>query len=50
MGVEVFLGDPEVPVEEVEELLLHEVDFGDGEAKVLVASYGGVPGPVLVLG
>ena len=49
MGVEVFRGDPEIPVEKVEELFLHEVDFGDGEAEVFVSSYSGVPSPVLVL-
>ena len=49
MGVEVFWGNPEIPVKKVEELLLHKVNFGDGEAKVFVSPYGGVPGPVLVL-
>jgi hypothetical protein len=50
VGEEVGLGHVEVPVEETKELLLHEVDFGDAEAKVVVAADGGVTGPVLVLG
>lgn len=49
VGVEVVLCDAEVPVEEVEELLLHEVDLVVGEAEALVAADGGVAGPVLVL-
>lgn len=41
--------DAEVPVEEEEELLLHEVDLGDGEAEVVVAAHSAVASPVLVL-
>lgn len=47
---EVGLANVEVPVEKAEELLLHEVDFGDAEAEVVVAADGSVAGPVLVLG
>lgn len=50
MEVKVLGVDAEVPVEKEEELLLHEVDLGDGEAKVLVAANRAVAGPVLVLG
>jgi len=50
VGVEIIFTDVEVPVEEEEELLLHEVDFGSGETEVLVASDFGVLGPMLVLG
>jgi len=50
VGEQVGLGHVEVPVEQTEKLLLHEVDFGDAEAKVVVAADGGVTGPVLVLG
>jgi hypothetical protein len=50
MVVEVIIVDAEIPVEQEEELLLHEVDFSDGEAKVLVAADSAVAGPVLVLG
>lgn len=42
--------DAEIPVEEKEKLLLHKVDFGDGETKVLVPADSTVPSPVLVLG
>lgn len=49
MEVEIFGSDSQVPVEEVEELLLHEVDFGDGEAKVGEVADGSVTCPVLVL-
>ena len=49
MVVEVLGVDAKIPVKEEEELLLHEVDFSDGESKVFVATDGGVPGPVLVL-
>jgi tRNA-binding EMAP/Myf-like protein len=48
--VKILWVDAKVPVEEEEKLLLHEVDLGDGEAKVLVAADSTVPGPVLVLG
>ena len=48
--VEIIFFNAEVPVEEAQKLLLHEVDLGDGEAKVLVSSNGTVPSPVLVLG
>lgn len=50
MVVEILRVDAEIPVEEEQQLLLHEVDLGDGEAKVLVAANSAVPGPVLVLG
>ena len=49
VGVEVFGGDSEVPVEEEEELLLHEVDLTVGEAKVWEPGHSGVARPVLVL-
>ena len=50
VGVEVLRGDAEVPVEEEEELLFHQVDLGEGEAEAVVSSHGGVSGPVFVLG
>jgi hypothetical protein len=49
MFVEVLVADAEVPVEEEEELLLHEVDLSDREAEVVVAADERIPGPVLVL-
>lgn len=42
MDEKLLLGNPEIVVEEVQELLLHEVDFGEGEE-------GRVSLPVLVL-
>jgi hypothetical protein len=48
--VEVVWVDAKIPIEEKEELLLHEVDLGDGKAKVLEAPNSTVPSPVLVLG
>jgi len=48
--VEVILTDDEVPVEEVEELLLHEVDLDKVEAEALVSLDSSVASPVLVLG
>ena len=48
--VEILGVDAQVPVQEEEKLLLHEVDLGDGEAKVFVATDSTVPSPVLVLG
>ena len=50
MVVEIVRVDAEVPVEEEEQLLLHEVDLSDGEAEVVVAANRGVLCPVLVLG
>jgi len=47
--IQVFIGNSQVPVEKEEELLLHEVDFAVGEAKVLEARHIGVTSPVLVL-
>ena len=47
---EVGFGHIEIPVKKAKELLLHKVDFGDAETKVVVAADGGVASPVLVLG
>ena len=49
MGEKVVLLDVEIPVEQEEQLLLHEVHFRHGKAKVLVFSNGRVPGPMLIL-
>lgn len=49
MEVEILWVDAEVPVEKEEQLLLHEVDLGDGETKALVAANSSVASPVLVL-
>jgi hypothetical protein len=46
----VGFGNVEIPVEKAKKLLLHKVDFGDAEAKVVVAANRGVTSPVLVLG
>lgn len=47
--IKVLRSDSHLPVEEEEELLLHQVHLGDAEPKVLEATDGGVAGPVLVL-
>lgn len=48
--VEVVLVDTEVKVQQSQELALHQVDLGVGEAEVGVALDGSVACPVLVLG
>jgi len=50
VGEEVGFGHVKIPVEEAKKLLLHEVDFGDAEAEVVVTTDRGVASPVLVLG
>lgn len=50
VGVKILRINPEIPVQEEEELLFHEIDFGEGETKGIIALDGGVAGPVLVLG
>lgn len=49
MEVEIILGDPQVPIEKTEQLLLHEVDLRQAEAEAVVAANGSIPSPVLVL-
>jgi len=49
MEVEIFRSDSQVPVEKVKKLLLHEVDFGDGEAKVGEVANGCITSPMFVL-
>lgn len=48
--VKVLGVNAEVPVKKEEQLLLHEVDLGDGEAEVVVTANSAVASPVLVLG
>lgn len=48
--VEIIFADAQVPVKEVEQLLLHEIHFGAGESKRFKAADVGVLSPVLVLG
>jgi hypothetical protein len=49
--VKVLLGDSKIPFKKEEKLLLHEVDLGAAEAKVVAVSGDvAVVGPVLVLG
>lgn len=40
MSEEIRVGDPKVPVQEEKKLLLHQIDFRDGEPKILVALDG----------
>lgn len=49
MVVKILGVDAEVPVEEKQKLLLHEVDLSNGETEVVVAAYSAVASPVLVL-
>ena len=49
VSVKIVFTDDQVELEEVEELLLHEVDFGQAESKAIVALDSGVTSPVLVL-
>ena len=50
MEVEIALSNAEVPVEEVKELLLHQIDLRSREAKVSPSGYRTVSSPMLVLG
>ena len=50
VGEEVLTCDSEIPVEEEEELLFHEINFCYGEAEILETFYRRIPCPVLVLG
>ena len=50
MRVQVLRLYPQVPVQQEEKLLFHQVDFGHGKAKAFIAFHSGVPRPVLVLG
>jgi hypothetical protein len=49
MLIKIIWADPQVPVQEEEHLLLHEVDLCDGKAEVREATDGCVSCPVLVL-
>lgn len=49
MEVEVIFCDSQVPLEQSQELLLHEIHFGQSEAKVLKATDGSVSSPMFVL-
>lgn len=51
LAVQVLLLDPQVPVQQEQQLLLHQVDLCPAEAEVLVVvADDAVVGPVLVLG
>ena len=49
-GEKILLGDSRLPIQEEEQLTLHEVYLGEGEAEAVEPLDGRVPGPVLVLG
>lgn len=38
VGVEILRSDPQIPVQEEEKLLLHQVDLGERKPKALVSS------------
>jgi hypothetical protein len=48
--VEIILADDKIPVEKIEELLLHKVDLDEVEAEAFKAFDSSVASPVLVLG
>ena len=50
VGEEILICDSQIPVKEEEELLLHEVNFCDGEAEALEAFHRRIPCPVFILG
>lgn len=50
MVVKIVFSHPEIPIEEAEKLLLHEVNFSQAEAEVVVPTDGGIASPVLILG
>lgn len=50
VGEEILSSDSQIPVEKEEELLLHEVNFCNGEAETLEALHRRIPSPVFILG
>lgn len=49
VGQEVLLRDTSLPVQEEEQLTLHQIHLGQGEPKSFPSLHGSVPSPVLVL-
>lgn len=49
MFVKILLANDQIPLQQVEQLLLHQVDLGQAESKVLIALDHRVSCPVLVL-
>lgn len=47
---QILLGDAGVPVQQEEELPLHQIDLGHGKPEAIEALDGGIPSPMLVLG
>ena len=50
VSVEIFGKDSQIPVEKVEELLFHEIDFSNRKSKIFETSDCRISSPVLVLG
>ena len=50
MVIKIILSDSKIPVEKAKKLLLHQVDFGQAEAKAVKTTNGSVPRPMFVLG
>jgi len=50
MGVKILWPDSQIPIEQEQELLLHQIHLGDGETEVGKAADRSVSSPVLVLG
>lgn len=50
VGKEILTCDSQIPVKEEKELLFHEINFCDGEAKAFEAFHRRIPSPVFILG
>lgn len=50
MAIEILVCYSQIPVEEEKELLFHEINFCDGEAKTLEAFDRRIPSPMFILG
>lgn len=50
VGEKILVCDSQIPVQEEEELLFHEVNFCDREAETLEAFHRRIPSPVFIFG
>jgi hypothetical protein len=50
MFEEIFLRHPGIPIQQVEQLAFHQIDFGQGKAEPIEAFDRGIARPMLVLG
>lgn len=49
MLIQVLLGDSQIPIQQEQELLLHQVHFRQRKPKSIKAAHDAVPSPMLVL-